>query len=154
MKRKFVYEVQEFVPPDGSIHLGAYGFGVYLDRGFARKVKDFVLDEVDFVQNRFQEMGEKLIVRRLFRKEGGYIRKPYDFVEDSLLIQSIHVPGNACDLGVAWAQIEDIENERVRKNWLEYNPHNVDSMAQAFALFSLFTKWVDWSKALVNFEDL
>ena len=154
MKRKFVYEIQEFVTPDGSHPLGGYGFGVYLDIDFARCVRNFVPDDVDFVQNKFQEHGKDWIIRKVFKNEGEFLRNPYYFVEDSLFIQSVNVPGNACDLGVDWGQIEYLSRENSLSRCLNYSPHNVDSRAQAYCLMSLFTKWVDWTKALTKFEDL
>jgi len=138
MKRHFVYEVQEFIPPDESRHLGGHGFGIYLDANFARQAKNFVADDV--VQNRFQEFGKDWIIKRLFKKDK-FIRDPYMFVENSLLVQSIHVQGDACDLRTDWGEIEYLDRENSLREQIQYSPHNVDSVYQAYALFSLFSKY-------------
>jgi len=109
-----------------------------LDANFARQAKNFVADDV--VQNRFQEFGKDWIIKRLFKKDK-FIRDPYMFVENSLLVQSIHVQGDACDLRTDWGEIEYLDRENSLREQIQYSPHNVDSVYQAYALFSLFSKY-------------
>jgi len=145
MNRKFIYRVDHFLPPQDT-GLGQYGFCVYLDRDFASQTLDKKIDSK--VQEDFQKRTKEMIVKKVFSDE--YILPPFMFVEDSLLVQSFHVPGNASDLGVDWNTIHSLKKDDCFRNYLEYSPHNVDSMNQAFTLLSLFTYWVDCAEATLE----
>lgn len=84
----------------------------------------------------------------MFSKQ--YIESPYTFVEDSLLVQSFHVPGNACDIGIDWREIDSLKDEKSFKNLISYHPHNIDNIKQTYALFSIFSNWIDYTEALLQ----
>lgn len=145
MERSFLYRVEGFTPPKKGNEMGGYGFSVYLDRKFAIDARQKII--VPKTQERFQEIGKE-IIKKLFSNE--YIKPPYSFVEDSLLVQSFHVPGDACDLGSDWGNIDSLKDEKSFRNFIEYHPHNVDNVRQAYALFSIFSNWVNYSEALMQ----
>ena len=71
------------------------------------------------------------------------ISRAYRFEDDTLLLRSISVPGDACGLdpgdglGSPWSESFD---------WL---PHNVDSQGQATALLHMWLYWFDAVEATI-----
>lgn len=59
------------------------------------------------------------------------------------LVHWIDVPGGACSLGLEWEEAESLSRNDHLENWIEHQPHNVDSHRQAYTLLSLFTFWAN-----------
>lgn len=130
--------------PRTDIAMGRYGFGIYLDRAFAQRAR--AADFGPETQQRMQDEAKSQILRKLFKEK--YIHPPFMFVDDSALVQSFQVPGDACQLGIDYRTIEDLKDSDGRN--LEFSPHNVDCMQQSFGLLCLFTQWVDWVEATIE----
>ncbi len=65
-----------------------------------------------------------------------------------MMLGFVQVTGNACDIGVAGISCEDIirmDDDR----FVEYHPHNVDSVQQAYMLLSLWLEWYSMAFSLV-----
>lgn len=65
------------------------------------------------------------------------VTTPYSFVQDSYLIQTCMTIGNACDLGIeGQKKAEFVEDpDMFSGRWLDYGPHNLDTLKQAYTLF-------------------
>lgn len=146
MERNFIYKVEGFSPPQKGREMGGYGFSVYLIRDFAKRARQKIITSE--TQERFQEIARENIIKRLFSNK--YFKPPYSFVEDSLLVQSFHVPGDACDIDADWMEVDSLKDEKSFRNFIEYHPHNVDNFRQAYALFSIFSEWVEYAEALLT----
>lgn len=129
--------------PRNDQALSRFGLGVYLDNSFAQKLLN--KKESDRIQQGMQTRATEEILRRQFPKDK-YFHLPYNFVEDSLLVQSFHVPGDATTISIAWNDVEYLKRDTTKKSLL-YDPYNIDSQQQAFGLLCLFTQWVDWAEA-------
>lgn len=143
-----LYRVTGLIPR-ADISLGRYGFGIHLDSKFAKRTLD--KREMSRTQERISQNFKTDILERLFPKDKKWLLPPFHFVEDSLLVQSIHVPGDACDLGIDWSDIDELKREQPYRT-LTYGPHNVDSMQQAYGLLTLFTEWINIAEALTHEE--
>jgi hypothetical protein len=143
--RKYVYEVPAIVQLE-NVGPGGYGFHVYLDSDLAIKARKEIINP-NALKN-FEEEGVK-IVRTFFGKS--YKNMPYSFAEDSWLVRGMFVPGDACDLSFSQYNLEEFlgsgwkrMNEKGNKPiWVDYSPHNVDSMNQAMCLRELFLNWAN-----------
>jgi len=143
MKVEFLYRVEDFSPPLESGKLGGYGFNIHLDREFARRTKQKTIE--DAIQERLNEIEKDNIVKRLFPRS--LITPPYHFVDNSLLVSSFHVPGDDCELGLSHVEVESLDKEDKHSNSVKLHSHNVDNYQQAYALFSLFTNWIDYAES-------
>lgn len=138
------YVIQGFHPPSEKGMIAGYGFSIGLTSEFAKKVAAIEMTEDQY--NRIHQMGNALITR-----EYGYtIFPPYGFLEvngkRTLLLQYCRVPGSACDIGCSYNDFEHLSNKKL----LEYHPHNVDAMFEAYTLLSLWLKWWDIANALID----
>ena len=99
------------------------------------------------------DMAKGIIIAERLEKKMDMIKTPYNFVSRknrlTCLLQSCTVPGNACDLGVSWDEIESVSNSQY-KNYIEYHPHNVDSSYQVPALLSI---WLMWHRLVESFTE-
>jgi hypothetical protein len=146
MEREMVYRLEHLLPPQDE-GLGRYGFCAYLSTSFAERAVRMELGHE--VQTRFQERSKDIIVKRIYGDR--YVKDPFMFVEGTLLVQSFHVPGDACSLGVDWHGIDRArKGDGKFRSDLEYGPHNVDGMKQAFALASLFTYYIECAEASLD----
>ena len=140
------YVVSGFTPPI-EYQLGGFGFCVGIDMGLAKKALERKLPDEGF--DRMQEIGKKIIVSSGLAKKDEHIYPPYKFAESkegyNLLLRFCDVPGNACSLGLDgdWLYKFERFDKYDGELLLEYVPHNVDSIHQAYALLSLWTNWAD-----------
>lgn len=139
---KFHYKVMGFLPPSKPLP-GTFGFGILLDGDFA--IKPFNTKIEDVHRENLMESG-RYIVNTLFREDGlefSDTDAPYLFLDDSCLLRVCMAPGNACDLAVEGNAMGDfMQNpEQYSGRWIDYGPHNVDTLKQSYTLFSL---WNDW----------
>jgi len=145
MKTGFIYRIENFSPPLDFWEQGGYGFYIHLDRDFVRGTKQKTVEYE--LQERLQEIGKDKIVKILFPSR--LIKPPYHFLDNSLLVRSIHVPGDNCEIGINYNQLESLDKENSSDNSIKFSPHNVDNRIQAYALLSLFIKWVDYAEMLI-----
>jgi hypothetical protein len=152
--KQFVYDIQGFLPPEKP-GLGKWEFEILLDAEVAIRARKKSID--DEFRTRAQEEAREIIsgfnIIKFRLNSLGEIQNPYDFVENSLLIRGIRVPGNACDLGLSESLRNDFcefwhdtkqnagQIKRVR-----YTPHNIDNPMQAACLISLFNYWANTAK--------
>lgn len=143
-REKPSYIIQGFRPPADKGQVAGYGFSVGLTKEFADKAASIEMSEDQY--NRIHSVGNALITR-----EFGYtIFPPYEFVEvdgkRTFLVQHCRVPGSACDLGCAPSNFKSLQDGDL----LEYYPHNVDHMFEAYTLLSLWLKWWDIANAFTS----
>jgi hypothetical protein len=141
--RDYFYRIEGYQPREHG--LGRAGFSAYLDREFAHVCH----------QTKMPRQGKKNLeaiaksaLHNLFGKDR-MMRPPYQFVDDSLLLRYIVVPGDACELGIDGGELGEFKREE--PPWdrsLAYTPHNVDTHTQAYALLSLFLTWADIARAV------
>lgn len=158
-----IYRVDLFGPKDRQFP-GDWGFTFELDNEVAIKLRDKKIKS-SFVNN-FQETGRG-IIKGFGLEEFGLIQNPYQFIEDSALIQGVNVPGNACDMYLDnyamdnfmesferhkefILKIKEIRPEDVRRVPVSYVPHNVDTPLQASGLLSLLLNWANWAEVLIQ----
>ena len=148
MLKQFFYSIEGFEPRD-DLTLGGYGFSIFLDKEFAKRALEKELPEAGY--KNMIDMAKGIIITEGLEKKGNMIKPPYNFVSGenrlTCLLQYCTVPGNACDLGVSGDEIGRIQNESY-KEYIEYNPHNVDSSSQAYALLSI---WLMWQRLVESF---
>ena len=158
--RKFIYEINDFYPPNKS-SLGAWGFSISLDQEIAIKLRE--LKRENRIEDILQEQGRRIVTGFKLNKLGK-IKHPFQFVEDSLLLRSALVPGDACDLSLDdvalnsfvgnYKNYRESLDEYIKKGGempsIQYISHNVDSQQQASALLSLWAHWANTTKFLVN----
>jgi len=152
--KKYVYEIPAIVPLENA-GLGGYGFNAYLDSDLAIKARRKIIEPPAF--NLFKEEGIK-IVQTFFGKK--YKGMPYQFVEESWLVHAICIPyGDACDLALGQYSLESFFGsnwEKINKDedrkpiWVDYAPHNVDSLNQAMCLRELFINWANKTNVCLN----
>lgn len=123
--------------------MGSYGFAIGLDPKYAKR---FYEKEITQQQSDNLDRHGKKIVRDIFDlEEESFINTPYHFLKNekgnlTLLLQWCSVIGNTCDLGIDGMNLDRI------KRWqddslIEYEPHNVDTLHQAFGLLTLWNEW-------------
>lgn len=143
---KCYYTISGFSPPSKDMAMGGYGFAIGLNAGFAKKCIQFNAKMENL--SRLNDMG----LERLKMIFDYATDKPFHYQEKNdeptLLLHWVQVPGNACDLGNAGIDTEDILKMK-DDDLLEYYPHNVDSIKQAYGLLSLFLRWYDSAFSLV-----
>ena len=158
IKRRFVYEVSGFFPymDNGRLLSGGFGFSVFLDRDIARKAFETELPE----DCNLNDIGRQILVDCMrfssYELDESFIREPYHFLknDDGKLTSLLHwvgVPGDACDLGIDHEEIEDLKINDY-KGWVEYHPHNVDTLSQASFLLSLFIYWANTMNMVLDDE--
>lgn len=85
----------------------------------------------------------------------------YRFAENSWLIRTIVIPyGNACDLSFNESALRDflgsgwdkISQGKIKPLWVEYSPHNIDSLKQAMCLRELFLGWANNANYCLNYD--
>lgn len=154
MSNDYFYRVSGFIPPFMSDRLGGYGFSVELDPKFAMKALNFKLTASQ--RDKFLSEGKCIAGALGFGK--GFVNENYSFVDDSLLLHVTSVPGDACGLGITGQNLEMFlrgikDTQNLQKGLilpLEYYPHNVDSMKQAYGLLSLWLNWTELARVLVS----
>src|SRR3990167_912896 len=158
----FLYRIEGFVPPSrGETRMGMYGFGVKLDLDFAKQA--FQNELSDKFYEVIKSRGER-IVRSVFPRDK-YIHEPYLFAGNengipsilngnrTFLANSFIVPGNACSLNLDRDETSRLTEKNPYPNYVEYSPHNVDSIDQSYALLSLFMTWFDAVDATLSYKE-
>lgn len=149
IKKEFIYSIRGFSPPaKGDNNMGAWGFATKINGKVADELFKTILSEEEY--ETIQKIGRLIIEGYKF--DSKFIR-PYDFVKNkdgklTFLLHCCDVPGNACSLDLERVDLSQ-ENPHI-KPWLEYIPHNVDTMPQAAALLSLWLKWADAARGSIK----
>jgi len=145
MEDKYFYKVLGFFPSENS--LGQFGFSVRLDKDLALRALRKELPEAG--HKNLQDMAGLMLTRAgLAKPDDKFVKPVYRFIEMpdknlSCLIQSCQVPGDACTLSADWSQIKGLRESPEYMNYFDYNPHNVDSSKQAYALLSAWLIWAN-----------
>jgi len=143
---KCYYVITGFAPPSEGMEMGGYGFAIGLKAEFAKKCLNYKLKKEN--TDRLNLMGLERI-KRVFSYGD---RNPFYFHdmndEWTMLLRWVQVPGNACDIGDGGLEPKDILNMN-DNDFIEFQPHNVDGMKQAYTLLSLWLKWFDCAFACV-----
>lgn len=151
------YELGLLIPPEKE-GLGQWGYGVKIKDRLALRARESALTEEVF--DNLDKKGRIIIQRYFGEYANNQVRPPYSFVDKSFLLKSVDCPGNSCNLYLT--RLDDFTGsnfEQKRKSTLkliednqkdylfgvEYGPHNVDSMIQAFCLQTL---WLNWAKCV------
>jgi hypothetical protein len=151
--KKYVYEIPTILPLEHA-GFGGYGFNVYLDSNLAVKARKEIMKP--FTYNKFKEQGVE-IVQAFFGKK--HKEMPYKFAEESWLVHAICIPyGDACDLALNESGLRDFLGSgwerRVKEDttpfWVQYSPHNVDSINQARCLRELFLNWANVTNSCLS----
>lgn len=116
------------------------------------------LREEDY--KKIQEDGKHSILPVGNLKKMGNIETPFSFFENSngnltYLLRWVGVPGDACDLGLEGTELNNLRDFFEGKHnfpppWIEYTPHNVDSVYQAYALTSAWLAWATFAEAVTS----
>jgi len=151
MDIKFLYKVESYCPKGNTF--GSFGFSVKLDYDFAKKALENEISERTY--NDLRKIGNMTIENIDLTSFDSFSGRPYHFVtnndgKSTNLVQWFQVPGNSCDLGLDWSQINYLKEEEKYRNYIEYMSHNIDSPKQAYALLSNFTSWVDLTSAIIK----
>lgn len=145
--RKPLYVISGFSPPAEGHEMGGYGFSVGLKASFAKRCIKFKMKQENV--NRMNEIGEAML-SRIFPPKS--FNPPFHFKdmddEYTMMLGFVQVTGNACDIGTAGVSCEDIIKMR-DDDMVEYHPHNVDSVHQAYMLLSLWLEWYSMAFSLV-----
>ena len=130
--------------PSTHMMIGGYGFSVLLKKDIALALLDKEYKEGESISS----IAEKHI--EFMFGENHLSRPHYHFMErdgkKSWLLQYCTVPGNACDLGIAFADMNDTKTID-GDVYVIYSSHNVDSSRQAYALLSIWLTWFNIIKS-------
>jgi hypothetical protein len=86
----------------------------------------------------------------------GLMRNPYRFLENdkgnfTSLLRWCSVPGDACELGIDGMEVDYVHrNKKFPEGMLQYGPHNIDNIHQAYALLSIWLRWADYAYAITR----
>lgn len=158
IKRNFIYSI-EGLPPisddDGFIMPGGFGFNINLKAEFAKRAHSKELPK----ENHFRYIAKSIIEGTGLSKDPYHINGAFRFTENdndhkTCLLRYIQVPGDACDIGIDGSEYSNI----LRTDWsnierngaLMYDPHNIDTHSQAYALLALFTSWANITDAYLK----
>ncbi len=141
------YVISGFSPPSEGYEMGGYGFSIGLKASFAKRCINFKMKKENV--DRMNEIGQSALSRVFPPKS---FNPPFNFMDINdgyvMMLGFVQVTGNACDIGVAGISCEDIirmDDDR----FVEYHPHNVDSVQQAYMLLSLWLEWYSMAFSLV-----
>jgi len=133
------------LPPLEREKLGAWGFSAILERDIARAALLTEIENHDWIH--LQHIADRIIRGYGLAKEDENIKPPYEFVRNeegnlTLFAESFNIPGNACFLFYPPDSLEELrKKEKSNLNWIEFNPHNVDSSSQQLTLASIWETW-------------
>ena len=145
MSDEFFYKIVGFSPRE-DMCTGGYGFCVLLDKNLAKKALETELFEKGY--NNLETIATSTIKGVGLAKKDERIKPPYHFVRNedgklTWLLQFCTVPGDACDLGLEWGEINGLKGEHFYKDYIDYTPHNVDHVRQAYSLLSIWLFWAE-----------
>ncbi|MEK6820518.1 MAG: hypothetical protein AABX71_02285 [Nanoarchaeota archaeon] len=130
--------------PTYHLDMSAYNFTIRLNMVFARKCLEIELPQAGF--ENLTRRGKEVIERVMRMK----CYEPYRFLrkddgKNSALLQHCEVPGQACAIEIDGMDLPGLTRENPYENYIDYNPHNIDSHSQAFCLLSL---WLEWANSI------
>jgi len=151
-----IYPDKPFYVIDGfscrsDLDMSAYDFSIGLNADFAMKAYCKEITELAF--NKLDKIAKKML--KTIKLDSSFIY-PYKFLENekgkpTLLLQWCNVPGDACDLGIDGFKLDFIKKGKLSQNEMViYNPHNIDSMKQAYALLSIWLNWSNFAYANID----
>ena len=138
------YVVSGFSPPPKGTGQSGYGFAIGLLGKFAKVAAKVELTEEQY--DKFHTVGSII----MNRDRNHTLFPPYGFTEIdgkmTMLLKYCRVDGSACDIGHTNHDLKNLPDTRL----LEYQPHNVDNMWQAYTLLSLWIKWWEIVHAFIT----
>ncbi len=146
------YVISGFFPRT-DIATSAFNFAIGLKSDFAWRM--YHKEMTDSAYERLNKTRNEILksIDLDFSSPTAY---PYKFLDNekgnpTCLLRWCQVYGDACDLGIEGTELNLITDRRLSKNeMVVYNPHNVDSMKQAYGLLSLWLNWADFAYATIN----
>lgn len=151
MAKNFFYRIEGYSPTKTGSGI-RFGFSTSLDIKLAKKAYQTKITPK--IEENLQKMAKLIIIDSGLAGQDEMIRKPYSFVrrEDNLstLLHFCTVPGNVCDLGLDINRISELKEDSDWKNWISYDPHNIDSLNQAYALLSVWLYWAETAQAILS----
>ena len=143
-----MYKIEGF-QPSTHMMIGGYGFNVLLKKEIA-----LILLDKDYKKGETISKIAESHIEFMFG-ENHLSRPHYHFMERdnkiSWLLQYCTVPGNACDLGIAFADLNDTKIIDGCE-YVIYSSHNVDNPRQAYALLSIWLTWFNVLKSSIKKE--
>ena len=122
---------------------GKYNFGVNLGKDFAREAIQLRIPAQE------QTKMNKLANKELERLKTDCLN-PYIFHEDSCLITQCYIGQNCVGLSLDSRIIDQLLEDKIYSEVIEYDSHNIDTPNQAYVLMNLFDKWVEYADAVKN----
>ncbi len=128
---------------------GAYTFCINVDGSFIGRCMAHKITRAE--QQGFNKIGSK-IIRDVLRDR---MLSPYLFEEDSLLVTQCSLGRDGEWLSADRNHLDRLEAVKDRRELgknipsVEYNGHNIDTPAQAYALLSLLTTWAEYAQVLL-----
>ena len=116
----------------------AYGSRVYIQRPFIERLKGFILSDENR-KNLLRVAGE-LVLEPLWPKRIINFN-PFLFWEDTPIPQTFEFGYDGKSMG---AKHDDIAGRGLEDDWVIYQPKNIDSPIEAYALLGLATLWLDY----------
>lgn len=146
------FRIDGLYPPERGQEFGRFGFGVSLDSRFAKQCLETPRPKME----RVTRIADETLVR-LF-DEVCMPHRALLWWKDTCLLHGVSAPGNACDLTSDYSEIERLADgvDESRDVWgwaLEYSPHNVDGVRQAYALLSVWLTWYNCVTATLLVKD-
>jgi len=145
MMRKFYYYTEGPALYGDSLETARWGISAEISTKFADKLaKEKRTERVEEILERDAKMlmaKGKFPYFKRFEKQ-----RIHHFFEDTCLVRTLQVPGNACDLAVdesALRELERFREKRIIEQNMGYMQHNVDSFMQAVFLEILFRNWAN-----------
>ena len=119
------------------------GFKVFLDGEFAKEMLKHPLSGEN--QKRMNELGKEKAKKWRFDWA-----EPYNFFNNSCLIQQVYLGRNGLWLSTSCSGLEGLSKEKDSKpsKPIEYDAHNVDIPENAYALMYLFNQWIEYTDIL------
>lgn len=151
-EKEFFYKIDGYSPSKTGFGV-QFGFSTSLDIELAKKAYQTRIKEE--VHDNIQKMAKLIIIDSGLAGQDETIRKPYSFIrgEDNHLTNLLHfctVPGNSCDLGLDINGISELKKESDLKTFISYDPHNIDSINQAYALLSIWIYWAERAHTILS----
>ncbi len=122
--------------------MDSYGdLTIHLDITFARKLMAREIKTTNM--QRFQEIGRDILKTYKFHEPN-----PYNFFEESLLVNGIYIDrGNGKWLVSPRTEVKSLD----RKNSpLQYHAHNFDTIFDERATLALFSKWIHYCNVFLE----
>lgn len=152
-KKEILYRIEGLIPTR-TMAVGGYGFCVSLDMDSALLLLKIPRNPTERITDIAKKTLEVLFGDRLLHPPYRFIQMQDGSKRDSCLLHYCTVAGDACDLGISFADLDSNSKYRSGKKWVIYSSHNVDSPTQAYGLLSLWLQWFNTMDGLFEIEPI